>query len=150
MSLAGALNLSVQYPSQLSAPKRDQCRRWVQAARILLGDQRPCRLTLRFVGGAEQRKLNATFRQRDYATNVLTFNYDIPGEVMADVVVCVPVARHEARQQKKDLKAHFAHLVIHGVLHAYGLDHENAADALEMERIEGRILARFDVPNPYQ
>jgi probable rRNA maturation factor len=149
MSLAGTLNLSVQYQSQSSAPKRDQCRRWIQGARAVLGDPRPCRLTLRFVNGAEQRKLNATFRQRDYATNVLTFNYDVPGQVMADVVVCVPVAKREAQQQKKDPKAHFAHLVVHGVLHAYGLDHENQADALEMERMEGRILARFDVLNPY-
>jgi probable rRNA maturation factor len=143
------LSLSVQYASRRTAPDRAQCRRWVKAAQAALAKHPPLLLTLRFVDQAEGRQLNLAFRQRDYATNVLTFSYPEPGQVHADIVLCVPVIEREARQQKKTLKAHFAHLVVHGVLHAHGMDHENPADAASMEARERTILARFRLEDPY-
>jgi probable rRNA maturation factor len=149
MNTRTGLYLAVQYQSKSEAPGRDQCRRWITATRLAIEDARTCRLTLRFVDRPEQRALNARFRQRDYATNVLTFNYEAKGEVVADIVVCVPVTLLEARQQKKDPKAHFAHLVVHGVLHAHGFDHEHEPEAREMEAVEARILRRFHLSDPY-
>jgi probable rRNA maturation factor len=106
-------------------------------------------LTLRFVGAREGRRLNRDFRGRDYATNVLTFNY-ARAPVEADIVLCLPVIAREARQQGKALRAHLAHLVIHGTLHAQGHDHETSTDAARMERLETRLLARLGYPDPYQ
>lgn len=118
---------------------RGRLRRWVAAA-----IESDATLTLRFVGRREARALNAQYRQRDYATNVLTFPYHAPGErVWADVVVCLPVVRSEARAQRKPADAHLAHLVVHGVLHACGHEHERDDDAARMEAAEAALLARF-------
>jgi len=123
---------------------RPRLRRWVLAA--LRAD---ARLTLRFVGSRESRALNHAYRGRDYATNVLTFNYaDAPVE--ADIVICMPVVRAEARSQHKPLDHHLAHMVIHGVLHAQGLDHEDPVEAAGMETIETALLKRFRIPDPYR
>ena len=130
---------------------RAQLRRWTLAALEHDAD-----LTLRFVGRLEGRRLNAQFRARDYATNVLTFAYPHTSpehgaaEIVADVVVCLPVLAQEARAQRKRLRDHLAHLVVHGVLHAQGIDHLTAEDALRMERRETRILARFGIADPYR
>ena len=121
---------------------RSRLRRLVAAA--LESD---CQITLRFVGAAEGRRLNATYRGRDYATNVLTFPY---GSGAADIVLCVPVIRREAREQGKLLDQHTAHLVIHGVLHAQGHDHEDPVAAARMEAIETALLARFRIADPYR
>jgi probable rRNA maturation factor len=145
---AGRLSLSVQYQTKRAAPARAQCRRWVKAALALDGGV-DCRLTLRFVDSREARSLNRAFRARDYATNVLTFDYHSANMVHADIVICVPVIEREARQQNKDVRAHFAHMVVHGVLHAHGFDHVIARDAKQMESLEGRILARFGISDPY-
>jgi probable rRNA maturation factor len=142
------LSLAVQYASSHDAPSRAQCRRWASAACRALG-QGSAELTLRFVDSKEARSLNRSFRRRDYATNVLTFDYQDTDVVHADIVVCVPVIEREARQQKKDLRAHFAHMVVHGVLHAYGLDHEIASEADRMEALERTILAAFRIADPY-
>lgn len=114
-------------------------------------------LTLRLVGLTEGRALNRQFRGRDYATNVLTFAYDSPvvaakqaGPLQADIIICLPVLVREARAQRKTLRDHLAHLVIHGCLHAQGLDHESEAQAQEMEALEAGILARFRIADPYR
>ena len=115
--------------------------RWARAA---LG--RPIAITVRFVGRREGRALNRAFRRRDYATNVLAFAYD---RSAGDVVLCAPVIASEARAQKKALRAHHAHLVVHGLLHLQGYDHARAPDARRMEARERAILARLGYPDPY-
>ncbi|TAK44623.1 MAG: rRNA maturation RNase YbeY [Betaproteobacteria bacterium] len=111
-------------------------------------------ITLRVVGAAEARRLNRSFRGRDYATNVLSFDYGAPARgrrraLRGDVVLCHPVLAREARAQGKTLGEHYAHLVVHGVLHLRGFDHRRAPEALRMERREARILRRFGVADPY-
>ncbi len=103
--------------------------------------------TLRVVGAAEGRRLNRAFRSRDYATNVLSFSY---GRGRGDIVLCHPVIAREARDQGKSLSAHYAHMVVHGLLHLRGLDHARRADAARMERREVRILRRLGFPDPYR
>jgi len=125
-------------------PARSTLRRW-----ILRALERNAELTLRFVGTREGRKLNRSFRGRDYATNVLTFEY-ARAPVHADIVLCLPVITHEARAQGKTLRAHLAHLVIHGTLHAQGYDHETARDAARMERREKQLLAGLGYADPYR
>jgi probable rRNA maturation factor len=104
---------------------------------------------VRFIGRAEARTLNRDFRGRDYATNVLTFDY-ARAPLAADIVLCLPVIRREAREQAKTLRAHLAHLVIHGVLHARGFDHERPRAARQMEARERRLLAALRIADPYQ
>ncbi len=123
---------------------RDRLRRLALAAL-----ERDASLTVRFVGEAEGRELNRQYRGRDYATNVLTFPYDTPGRLEADIVICVPVVRAEARAQRKRLDDHLAHLLVHGVLHAQGHDHEDEEQARRMEAAEVAILRRFRIADPY-
>ena len=104
---------------------------------------------VRFVGADEGRSLNRRFRGRNQATNVLTFDYEAEPLVTADIVVCMPVVRGEARSQRKTQRDHLAHLVVHGVLHAQGHDHDDAADAERMEAREIAILRRFGIDDPY-
>jgi probable rRNA maturation factor len=101
------------------------------------------------VGESEGRRLNVTYRKKDYATNVLTFDYTAPPELHADIVICQPIIRKEARSQGKKIDHHAAHLLIHGVLHACGLDHQKTPEAEKMEALEAKILQRFRIPNPY-
>jgi len=106
---------------------------------------------VRIVGEEEGRALNKRYRQKDYATNVLTFNYAQAPVVMADLVLCAPVVAREAQEQGKTLAAHYAHLLVHGTLHAQGWDHETSqADAQEMEAYETAILAGLGLDNPYR
>ncbi len=106
-------------------------------------------LTLRLVNHREGLALNREFRGQDHATNVLTFAYSAPPAVEADLVFCLPVIQREARQQKKSLEHHLMHLIVHGCLHACGLDHEEESEAEAMEALEGQILKRFRISNPY-
>lgn len=125
---------------------RAQLRRWVAAA--IDADSV---LTLRFVGEREARTLNARYRHRDYATNVLTFAYPgDDGRVSADIVICMPIVQREAREQRKPPAAHLAHLVMHGVLHACGHDHEVPEQAERMEATEVALLARFGIADPWR
>ncbi len=110
---------------------------------------RPAEVTLRFVGEREGRMLNHRYRGRDYATNVLTFVYDDVASLAGDIVLCAPVVRREARAQHKTLTAHYAHLVIHGMLHLQGYDHERDDDAARMEARERVLLARLRYRDPY-
>jgi probable rRNA maturation factor len=145
---SAVLSLSIQLGDEVRElpAARAQLRRWVAAA-----IDSDATLTLRFVGEREGRALNAQYRHRDYATNVLTFPYHGEGErVSADIVVCVPVVRREARAQRKDPAAHLAHLVIHGVLHACGHDHDRPGPAARMEAAEVALLARFRIADPWR
>jgi probable rRNA maturation factor len=140
-----ALELTVQRAVRAAAlPARSTLRRWASAAL-----ERDARVTLRFVGSREGRALNAAYRGRDYATNVLTFVYDVVAPLAGDVVVCLPVVRREAREQRKSFRAHLAHLVVHGMLHLQGYDHERDADAAAMEARETAILRGLRYADPY-
>ncbi len=116
--------------------------------------QHDAEITVRVVGAEEGQALNRDYRQKDYATNVLTFDYARPPAaplVQADLVLCAPVVAREAREQGKTLQAHYAHLLVHGALHAQGWDHETSlADARAMEAHEVAILARLGWRNPYR
>ena len=141
-----ALTLSIQGHSQFDGlPARNTLMRWITAAL-----ERDAELTLRFVGAAEARKLNRDFRGKDYATNVLTFDYARAPVVRADIVLCVPVIRREAREQRKPFRQHLAHLTVHGVLHAQGHAHDRAVDAKKMEAREVEILAGLGIDDPYR
>jgi probable rRNA maturation factor len=110
---------------------------------------RDATLVLRFVAIPEARRLNRDFRGKEHATNVLTFDY-MEAPVRADIVVCVPVVKSEARAQGKTFRDHLLHLIIHGVLHAQGHDHATPGQARRMEGRERRLLARLGVSDPYQ
>lgn len=140
------LSLSVQLGDELrSLPApRARLRRWV-AATI----ETDATLTLRFVGEHEARALNAAYRDRDYPTNVLTFCYDAPAGIHADIAICMPVVEREARERRKPTLAHLAHLVVHGVLHAGGYEHETESDAARMQARETALLARLRLPDPW-
>ncbi|RJF99450.1 rRNA maturation RNase YbeY [Noviherbaspirillum saxi] len=149
MSQKNKLSLSVQYPDPRLKEiiLRTNLRRWVQAALFA-----PAELTIRFVDAEEGRTLNREYRGKDYATNVLTFAYteDEESEVtQADIILCTDVLQREADEQKKSVQAHTAHLVVHGVLHAQGYDHETDEEATEMEQLEIEILATLGEANPY-
>lgn len=121
-------------------------KKWVKSATPLGG-----LMTLRFVNAVEGKKLNLAFRQKDYATNVLTFPYELSkNELAADIIFCLPILQKEAREQNKLLKAHLAHLIVHGCLHAQGYDHEAAKDAKKMETLEIQTLQKMGFDNPYQ
>ncbi len=159
---ARALRLAV-FGSERHAdlPVRATLRRWVLLAlhRKTAAATTPTRiappaqgadLSLAFVDARAARRLNREFRHRDYATNVLTFAYERHPRLAADIVICVPVVRREAREQGKTLRQHLAHLVIHGVLHALGFDHERMRDARIMQDLERRILAELRISDPYR
>jgi len=120
-------------------------KKWVKACTNSAGT-----LTLRFVNTAEGKKLNGTFRQKDYATNVLTFPYERSSNfIVADIIFCLPVIQKEAKEQGKLLKAHLAHLIVHGCLHAQGYDHEVSKEAKQMESLETVILQKLGFSDPY-
>jgi probable rRNA maturation factor len=107
-------------------------------------------MTVRIVDAEEGQALNSSYRKKGYATNVLTFDYAQAPMVMADLVLCAPVVAREAKEQGKSLQTHYAHLLIHGALHAQGYDHETSeADANEMETLEMFIMADLGLPCPY-
>ncbi|MFT3849530.1 MAG: rRNA maturation RNase YbeY [Propionivibrio sp.] len=144
------LNLSVQYAcNQAGLPSRPQLRAWVRAALDVDG-KRGGQITLRFVEAEEGRSLNAAYRGKDYATNVLSFPYDVEPVVTGDLVVCAAVVEREAAEQAKTLEAHYAHLIVHGILHLQGYDHEAGEDdAQRMEETERAVLASLGFADPY-
>jgi probable rRNA maturation factor len=139
------LDLTLQYGDGVAeiAPSR-RLRAWANAA--IVSD---VQVTVRLVDEPEGRSLNLRYRNRDYATNVLTFSYPGVTPLAGDIAICVPVATREAAEQGKSLHAHLAHLVVHGMLHLQGFDHEEAADAELMEGIETEILEKLGYADPY-
>ncbi|MEX3930658.1 rRNA maturation RNase YbeY [Paraburkholderia phymatum] len=153
MSRAPKLSLNLQFPAGKAWPghkallSKATVAAWIKAA--LFAD---AELTVRFVDADEGRTLNRTYRGKDYATNVLTFAYaeseDDP--VTGDLILCCPVVEKEANEQGKPLEAHYAHLLVHGTLHAQGYDHEQEDEAEEMEAIETEVLGKLGFPDPYK
>lgn len=147
MAIADAqLSLSVQFAeaSARALLPRHRVRRWLRASL-----DRPAEITLRLVGADEGRALNRDYRGKDYATNVLTFDYQREPVVVADLVLCVPVLAAEAQAQGRELGHHYAHLIVHGALHAQGWDHEREADARRMERRESELMVALGLPDPW-
>jgi len=123
-----------------------QCR----STRILAEKlERDARVTLRIVGNSEARALNRDYRGRNYPTNVLTFVMQRKPRLEGDLALCAPVIRREARSRRRSAAAHYAHLVVHGVLHLQGYDHDTASGARTMEAREAAILAAVGVADPY-
>ena len=146
------LDLDVQYADTRLEKEitEEMLQRWVEAT--LLG---PAELAIRFVDAAEGQALNRQYRGKDYATNVLTFAYNEGEELgdedptQADIILCTDVLLREAEEQKKTVEEHAAHLVVHGVLHAQGYDHEHDEEADEMEQFERDIMEVLGFPDPY-
>lgn len=146
-----SLDLAIQYAVDKDGlPTRAQFRRWATAALA-----RDAEAALRIVDAEEGRELNRDYRGKDYATNVLTFEYgaedayeDAP--LTGDIVLCAPVVAKEAKEQRKTLEAHYAHLVVHGMLHLQGYDHEDEAEAAVMEALESFVMMRLGYTDPYQ
>jgi len=146
-----ALSLSLQFgrfegvARHRAALPRHRVIRWIRHALACDGE-----MTVRIVDADEGQRLNREFRGKDYPTNVLTFDYAQSPLVMADLVLCAPVIAREAKEQRKTLAAHYAHMVVHGTLHAQGWDHETGeADAQAMEAREIAILSGLAIRNPY-
>jgi probable rRNA maturation factor len=145
MSDTHQLSLAVQYASnEKKLPTRQQFRRWIK---ITL--EQDVQIGLRVVNEVEGRALNLSYRNKDYATNVLTFVYDDTLPLYADVVICAPVVAREAKEQGKDLFAHYAHLTIHAALHLQGYDHEKKREAEKMEARETALMLKLRYPAPY-
>lgn len=146
MTSSKRLNLSVQYACNPDGlPSRTQLRRWARAA-LAGGGQ----VTIRYVDADEGRALNRDYRGKDYTTNVLSFVYESEPLTVGDLVVCAPVVEREAAEQGKPVEAHHAHLIVHGMLHLQGYDHETGEeDARAMEDREREILAGLGYPDPY-
>ena len=150
-ALLNELTLSLQFgkladaaPHRAALP-RHKVARWLRHAL-----QTDAEITVRIVDTEEGQALNRDYRHKDYATNVLTFDYTQAPIVTADLVLCAPVVAREAVENGKTLQAHYAHLLVHGTLHAQGYDHEtSAADADAMEALETQILAEMGIANPY-
>ena len=152
MLLLNQLTLSLQFGKiddaalHRAALPRHKVARWIRHAL-----QSDAEITVRIVDAEEGRALNRDYRKKDYATNVLTFDYTMEPVVTADLVLCAPVVAQEAKEQGKTLQAHYAHLLVHGALHAQGWDHETSEeDAQVMELREVEILARLGFANPYE
>jgi probable rRNA maturation factor len=144
------LTLSLQFGKLPDAPlhratlPRHKVARWIRASL-----QCDAEITVRIVDAAEGQALNRDYRHKDYATNVLTFDYTQEPTVTADLVLCAPVVAQEAKEQNKSLQEHYAHLLVHGALHAQGWDHDEDEDAQVMELRESEIMARLGFANPY-
>jgi probable rRNA maturation factor len=140
------LSLSLQFadPTHRALLPRHKVVRWMRAAL-----EAPAEIAVRVVDADEGQALNRDYRGKDYATNVLTFDYTREPVVHADLVLCAPVVEREAQEQGKPVEAHYAHLLVHGTLHAQGYDHERVRDAKVMERRETEILAALGFPDPY-
>jgi probable rRNA maturation factor len=134
-----------QAPALRKLLTRARVQSWVRHALKDVGE-----ITVRIDGEAEAQRLNNLFRRKNYATNVLTFDYALEPVVMADLVLCAEVVAREAAEQGKSLEAHYAHLIVHGTLHAQGYDHEGSQkDAFEMEALEILLLGALGYANPY-
>ncbi len=141
------LSLSLQFADSTDRAvlPRHKVLRWLRAALSV-----PAEITVRVVDAREGRQLNRDYRGLDHATNVLTFDYQREPAVVADLIVCSAVVRREAAQQHIDVQAHYAHMLVHGALHAQGMDHQDDAEARLMETAESRILLALGFADPYR
>lgn len=141
------LSLSLQFADDRHRDRlaRHKVARWIRAAL-----EAPGEITVRIVDAEEGRALNREYRSKDYATNVLTFDYSHEPVVSADLILCAPVVEEEARQQKITVEAHYAHLLVHGTLHAQGYDHEDDDEAQAMEARETEIVTALGFADPYR
>jgi len=137
-------------------PEESTVVEWIESAIAKMGVGSVGELTVRLVDEDESAELNGRYRQKDYPTNVLSFPFEVPPDMPAeiefplgDIVVCAPVVERESREQKKELKAHWAHMIVHGVLHLLGMDHVEDGGAREMESKEVEILAGLGFRDPY-
>ncbi|PPE66675.1 rRNA maturation RNase YbeY [Caldimonas caldifontis] len=142
-----ALQLSLQFadPRHRALLPRHKVMRWIRAAL-----EAPAQITVRIVDADEGQALNRDYRQRDYATNVLTFDYQHAPEVIADLIVCAPVVEREAVELGKPVVEHYAHMLVHGTLHAQGYDHEADEDAVVMEARESALMRALGFGDPYR
>ena len=139
------LNFSLQIASKMGdIPTKNLFKKWAKAALRI-----DTEATIRIVDEAEGRALNLAYRNKDYATNVLTFALSEEPYLMGDIVICAPIVVKEAAEQGKTIAAHFAHLTVHGILHLHGYDHEIEAQAALMESIEIQTLTKLGYANPY-
>ena len=133
-------------------PTRRELKQWAEAA--LVESRSDAEITIRIVNEEESAELNQTYRHKNGPTNVLSFPAEVPEEVevdlLGDLVICAPVVAREANEQKKPLKAHWAHMVVHGCLHLQGYDHQNDKQAHKMEQIETNVLIKMGFNDPYQ
>ena len=143
---ANTLTLSLQFadPADRALLPRHKVMRWIRAAL-----EAPGEITVRIVGAEEGRTLNHDYRAKDYATNVLTFDYAHAPVVSADLVLCAPVLQRESRELNIPLEAHYAHMLVHGTLHAQGYDHEVDAEARTMEARETELMRVLGFQDPY-
>ncbi len=141
------LSLSLQFADSIDRAllPRPKVLRWLRAAL-----SEPAEITVRLVNAMEGRKLNRDYRGLDHATNVLTFDYQREPAVVADLIVCSAVVRREAARQCIDVQAHYAHMLIHGALHAQGMNHQDDAEAQLMEAAESRIMLGLGFEDPYR
>ena len=139
------LHASIQFASDYkNLPTPSLFRKWAKAALRV-----DTEVTIRIVDETEGRALNRDYRNKDYATNVLTFPLTEEPHLMGDIIICAPVVAKEAKEQNKDLLAHYAHLTVHGILHLHGYDHETDAQAELMEGLETAIVTKLGYPSPY-
>jgi probable rRNA maturation factor len=153
------MELDLQISDELTEPQiqhipdEPTVHRWVAKSLALGGRYAPAHLTVRVVGEKEITQLNETYRQKSGTTNVLSFPFDAPAEVdiplLGDIVICAPVVEREAREQHKTPQQHWAHMVVHGVLHLLGFDHVSDEQAQTMEHLEIKILSTLGFPDPY-
>ena len=148
------IRVTIQRATRLPGlPSDAMFRRWASAALHSAGHRRAAELVIRLVNEVEGRRFNHRWRHRDYATNVLSFPAELPRGVrsplLGDLVICAPVVRREAKVQHKAVKAHWAHLTVHGTLHLLGYDHETAAQARPMEALETTVLVELGFRDPY-
>ena len=152
-----ALQLHLSQSSGLlrrGIPQRSSFETWINTTLQGVGHRRACEISLRIVDAEEGRSLNRQYRDRDYATNVLSFPIELPPGVklplLGDLAICAPVVAREANEQEKALRDHYAHMTVHGTLHLLGFDHEIDADAERMEALERKILHKLQVADPYE
>jgi len=147
MSSRAELSLSLQFadPRHRALLPRHKVQRWIRAALEL-----PAEITVRIVGAEEGQRLNREFRAKDYATNVLTFDYAHEPVIVADLVICAEVVEREAAEAGIAIADHYAHLLVHGALHAQGYDHEEDDEAECMEARESELMLGLGFADPYR
>lgn len=147
------LDLSVAIATSCECPTSQEIKTWMTAALAAIGRKKPAIVAVRLVDNDEMQQLNHLYRQKNKPTNVLSFPCQLPdnlkGNLLGDLLICAPVVIQEAQEQHKTVQSHWAHMVVHGLLHLAGYDHVEPTQAEQMETLETSILAELGFPNPY-